>query len=445
MNYKYSLYVYNGMSNLYYYDYLILIKISNLFNINITEINNIENMFKLYSPHTFTIIKTKYKHLFKFDENRIIFNKELNIQTLVDETYKVFQVLHFFERIPLSEHIVFLYAYDFDSLIISLVIAKQIDKERINIYLLGEIFLKTKFTNIEFENIFLYVNYISFLKNLYLFFKNIVIEKKYTFKGLFSLDNISNCYLFREHIFSTKDVQNNSLLDLNFTIDKRDSFYYFPIRTSSKCYYGKCEFCYESKFNWTSHIKTITILIDEILYLHKKYKIKKFKFVDSFIHENYLIIFSKEILERNIKITWMASTRFGVKFQSEEFVKIIKKAGCIKLFLGIESYSKKMLMLFNKKIKIESIVPILTNLKRFNIITHVSLLFGYFCESNLDRNKTLEFINNYSHLLDIIEINLFVNNSHKVHNEILMPELKNFVLKLRKKYCQNGTNILNII
>lgn len=437
MNYKNSLYIFNDMSGSNYYDYLVLKKISNLFCINITEINNIGNMCELQSQYTFTLIQIKYKHLFTFNGNRIIFNKELDIQTLVDETYKVFQTLRFFEKLSTHENVVFLYAHDYDSLIISLIISKYFDKRRSIIFLLGEIFFKINFSNKEFEKIFLYVNYISFLNNLYLFFKNIIIEKNFVFNGLFSLNDISNCYFFRERIFSTMDMERNSLIDSNFNIDEKNNANFFPIKTSSKCYYGKCEFCYESKFNWSSHIKTIPVLIDEILYLNKKYKIKKFKFIDNFIHENYLIDFSKKILEKNIQITWMASTRFGVKFQEDQFVKLIKKAGCKKLFLGIESYSDKMLALYNKKIQIDSIVPILTNLKRYNIITHVSFLFGYFNETNLDRNKTLDFINSYQHLLDIIEINLYVNNVQKVHSDILMPELENFILELRNKYCQN--------
>jgi len=102
-----------------------------------------------------------------------------------------------------------------------------------------------------------------------------------------------------------------------------------------------CEFCAASKiFGIKFRHKTIEQVIKEIKVIKKIWKNPQINFSDDnmFIDRKYVVELIKRLIP--LKIRWAASTDISVA-KDESFLKLLRKAGCMILFIGFESLSKK--------------------------------------------------------------------------------------------------------
>ena len=93
--------------------------------------------------------------------------------------------------------------------------------------------------------------------------------------------------------------------------------------------------------------------VDEVEFLNKEYGYRGFDFWDdtmTLVHEHVRGV-CEEILKRKLDIVWYARAR--VNTVNKDLLKIMRKAGCIRISYGVESGSPRILKVIKKNITIE--------------------------------------------------------------------------------------------
>jgi len=95
--------------------------------------------------------------------------------------------------------------------------------------------------------------------------------------------------------------------------------------------------------------------IDEVEYLHKTYGYRGFDFWDDTLTmvNIHVAEICKEIIRRNLDIVWYARAR--VNTINEDLLRLMRKAGCIRISYGVESGSPRILKVVKKNITVDQV------------------------------------------------------------------------------------------
>lgn len=209
-------------------------------------------------------------------------------------------------------------------------------------------------------------------------------------------------YRKNDEIFATSEVQLVDNLDLlpminydlaNMDIDMdRKRFVAFPIEGGRSCPYN-CTFCCTKTF-WKQkfRIKGSDRLIKEIQEISEKYSVYTFNFLhDLFtLDKKKVIEFCNKVMEKKLNIRWTCSAR--VDTIDEELIIAMKNAGCIKIFLGVESGSIKLQKSIKKNLDINNIWSKVSILKKHNMKVEAGFMYGFPDETEEDLNLTLNMM-----------------------------------------------------
>lgn len=165
---------------------------------------------------------------------------------------------------------------------------------------------------------------------------------------------------------------------------------------SSKGCASKCSFCYNNVFNRaTFRVRKPQLVINEIRYLHTKYGVTKFSFVDDnfFMNLNHAKEMIAAIKELEFDITWETTCRADdfMRF-SDDFMNDLEKSGCKELYMGIESGSDKMLKNMQKRIKSEMVFQCCDKAIRYRIRPRLLFMIGIIGETAKDRKLTFKIV-----------------------------------------------------
>lgn len=120
------------------------------------------------------------------------------------------------------------------------------------------------------------------------------------------------------------------------------------IQTSRGCPFD-CEFCAASKvFGLKFRHKTVKRVLQEIKLIKSIWKNPQINFSDDnmFIDRKYAEELIKELIPLNIR--WAASTDISIA-KDDKLLELLRKSGCIVLFIGFESLSKESLKNIDKR------------------------------------------------------------------------------------------------
>lgn len=189
-------------------------------------------------------------------------------------------------------------------------------------------------------------------------------------------------------------------------------YYHTPFRgrkfttsmiTSRGCPFN-CSFCDQSVFGKTWRGHSANYVIKEMVHLKKNYEVDFISFED----DNFL--FSRKrtsqicqgIIGNNLRLEWGCSAR--VDNIDKELLSQMKKAGCVNIFIGIESGSPRVLRLLNKKIQLKDIVKAVDLIKKAGINVYGSVMLGVPSETKKEMEKTFSFV----HSLPLDGISFFL-------------------------------------
>jgi radical SAM superfamily enzyme YgiQ (UPF0313 family) len=155
---------------------------------------------------------------------------------------------------------------------------------------------------------------------------------------------------------------------------------------------GKCAFCGSPKF-WGPKVRfhSMEYFIDELERLYKK-GVNFFYFSDDTfsVDKNRVIEICKKILEKGMNIKWVAISR--VNYMSEDILYWMRKAGCIQISYGVESGSKKIRNLLNKKISNDDIEKAFAMTIKYGILPRAYFIYGCPGETRRTIQETIDLI-----------------------------------------------------
>jgi len=177
-----------------------------------------------------------------------------------------------------------------------------------------------------------------------------------------------------------------------FNLDTYSPVQLSMVMTSRGCPY-KCAFCATQNI-WGDKVRfrSIENVLKEIKEIKNKYGIKDVIFMDdSFtINKNRVKELCRILIEERLNITWSCLTR--INMISDEIISLMKKAGCTKVDVGIESGNQRILNLINKDIDLKQIREAIKVLKRNKMYWSGFFMFGFPTETEDEVFDTLNFL-----------------------------------------------------
>ncbi len=187
------------------------------------------------------------------------------------------------------------------------------------------------------------------------------------------------------------DLDKLPLINYNL-IPHFDKVDIIPIEVGRGCPYC-CTFCSTNIF-WErkTRYKSIERITREIERLIRK---GKFKF--NFVHDlftadrKFINMFCQKMIDRDIRIEWICSAR--VDTIDDTLLSLMKKAGCVGIFFGIETGSLKMQREIKKNLSIQNIDNLLKSLLKNEYKNSTfSFIYGFPNEREEDLSKSLDLI-----------------------------------------------------
>ena len=153
-------------------------------------------------------------------------------------------------------------------------------------------------------------------------------------------------------------------------------YFEYQMLSSSRGCPWKCTFCGSPEF-WRKKIRfrSPENFVEELEMLYQK-GITFFYFSDdTFTIDNGRVIeICKRIIEKKMEISWYAISR--VNYVNDEVLYWMRKAGCTQISYGIESGSKKIRDLLNKKIDTAQIKKAFKLTGRYGILPRAYFIYG---------------------------------------------------------------------
>lgn len=171
--------------------------------------------------------------------------------------------------------------------------------------------------------------------------------------------------------FNQKDLEN--IYQLNLSKKTSNKILFIPYRFSFGCFWGKCKYCSNSYYP-NLYLKPIKQIIDELKRLKKLHRTKYFCFYNNNFNPN--IKFTKELLremiDNNLDIIWTDS--FNLAVLDDEIIKLLKKAGCIRMDIGLTTLNNKLQKFYNNIIQDNKYLNNLKKINKQGIWTDVNII-----------------------------------------------------------------------
>ena len=183
-----------------------------------------------------------------------------------------------------------------------------------------------------------------------------------------------------------------NLINIKDYLTKRLNVPSLYMETSRGCP-NNCSFCYNKFFNkcqWRALnaenvIKNIKQVVDN-------FKIKNIYFYDDnfFVNTTRAEDIVNGIIKEKFDVMWepQGSDINYVNRLSNKSLKLLEKSRCSRLTFGVESGSKRILNLINKKISPKNVLDLNKKLSKYNLVANYNFMSGFPTETMGDITKT---------------------------------------------------------
>ncbi len=165
-----------------------------------------------------------------------------------------------------------------------------------------------------------------------------------------------------------------------------------PLVSSRGCVFW-CDFCSTVRmFGRGYRMRSPKNVVDEMQYVHEKLGVDQVTFYDDAfsVDRNRVVKICEELHSRKLKIMWDCGTR--VDMVDRELMQIMKDAGCIAVWLGVESGSEAMLGAMNKSIKLDQTRKAYKTAQKVGLITIANVVLGFPGETEQTAKETVQFL-----------------------------------------------------
>ena len=163
------------------------------------------------------------------------------------------------------------------------------------------------------------------------------------------------------------------------------------VKVSRGCPYH-CFFCLATPVSGPKvRVRSAENIIAELKECVEKYNIRNFLFWSDIFNfdREWTIDLCQKIIESGLKITWSSNTRANT--MDDEMAKIMYKAGCRLVSIGVESGSQKMLNNIGKKLSLDEIRETVKILKKNKIKIYNYFVIGLPWETEETVEETIKF------------------------------------------------------
>ncbi len=171
---------------------------------------------------------------------------------------------------------------------------------------------------------------------------------------------------------NTLPPPDRSIIDVEPYVDIPDAI---GVETKRGCALS-CVYCIYGFLNGKKYrLRGPERVVDEIELLANSLRIRRFMFVDSVFNIPLLHAeaICREIIKRGIDVRW--SAWFSEKYITEEFVELVKHAGCKKIMLSPDGFSDEVLLGLGKTMRKKDILSTYDMLKR---IDGIEICYNFF-------------------------------------------------------------------
>lgn len=153
-----------------------------------------------------------------------------------------------------------------------------------------------------------------------------------------------------------------------------------------------CSYCASPELsNQKTRYRSVENVLAELEYMVRQYKISLVRFQDDTftLNKNRTAEICEGILRKGLGIEWVCDTR--VDRLDSDLLKLMKRAGCIRVKIGVESGSNEILRMVRKGVTVELIRRGVGIIKEAGIPLTVYLMIGFPGETDDDVRKTIRF------------------------------------------------------
>ncbi len=166
----------------------------------------------------------------------------------------------------------------------------------------------------------------------------------------------------------------------------------FPLITSRGCVYW-CDFCSTVRmFGRGYRMRSPKNVVDEMELIHKKYGVNQVTFYDDAftVNRERVLKICEELHQRKLDLMWDCGTR--VDMVDRELLETMRDAGCIAVWLGVESGSEAILGAMNKRIKLNQTRLAYRTAHDVGLMTIANVVLGFPGETEQTARKTINFV-----------------------------------------------------
>ena len=166
----------------------------------------------------------------------------------------------------------------------------------------------------------------------------------------------------------------------------------FPVLASRGCVYY-CDFCTAVRMFGRKHrIRSPKNIVDEIEFVINKYDADQFSFYDDLFTANHSWIkeICREIRRRKLKIKWDFETRLDMI--NKDLLIEMRRAGCIAIWLSLESGSQLLLDKMGKGFKIEQTIRAFKWARDVGMSTIANVILGFPGETKESAWETVNLV-----------------------------------------------------
>ena len=161
--------------------------------------------------------------------------------------------------------------------------------------------------------------------------------------------------------------------------------------SSRGCPYA-CSYCDRSVFGRSFRFNSAQYLYEHMKYLKDRFKIRHINFYDDQFTFNRKRVeeFCHKMLDNNLKMTFNCAVR--AEHVDFELMKLMKRAGCWMMSLGIESGDPELLAQHRQNSDLDMVAETIRNIKRAGIRTKGLLMMGLPGESEESIRRSMDYV-----------------------------------------------------
>lgn len=211
------------------------------------------------------------------------------------------------------------------------------------------------------------------------------------------VDDVPNLYIKRDGTLTRtateREANNISENPVNWSLFQSHTGHSVNMRTSISCPF-RCAFCGFPQHAGDYQTSDIEVIAGEFSALQSMGGVRCVNIIDDTFNvplERFKKIL-RMMIDRDFGFDWICNLR--CQFLDEDTAMLMRQAGCVGVFLGIESGSQEILNNMNKKATVVQYQRGIECLRKAGILTFGSFIIGFPGETRKTAQETIDFILN---------------------------------------------------